>query len=350
MLRASMKASAQSVVAVGQVVDRYLSEFEQELAVLRSLSEPDWRARRVSQAFFLGPLSVARAARAKSRFDRLADFGVSHQANAPNAHETSERVRVTTSNLGAAVALTLRALREQPEAPLTVELASAVPNTRLETVFEPLLEHGTLRFEQAVDKEAAALAPERATMLVAPFYYARHDVDRLADHIVLELEAPSPLAEGGIDLVYGAHWDQRHQLLEAVKARQAHGDGTRSLTLHPIDADGAEGLLTAALGLRTTLASQVLSAFVYPMLRERPTVEAQLQSLNDDAPLFILNARPTLAFWLGTTRGRVDVSQLLRPAPAQTWCDKRLQYERNPSWAGALSSAATQWVPSLLRA
>ena len=345
MLRPSMKLSAQSLEAMGQVVDRYLSEFERELTPLRALPEPTWRARRVSQAFLLGPLSVARAARAGSRFDRLADFGVTQQADAPSAGQ-SARVRVETSNLGAVVALTLRALSERSDNPLAVELASGVQTQRLETVFAPILEQRKLSFEQAEEVSE----PSRAMMLVAPFYYARHDVDRLADQIVLELEAPSPFAEGGIDLVYAAHWDQRHQLLEAVEARRKHGDASRSVALHALDVDSAEDLLRSVMGLREQQTSQVLSAFVYPMLRERATVEAQLKSLDDAVPLLILNARPTLAFSLGATLGRVEASQLLRPAPPQTWCNKRLQYERNPSWAGALSSAATQWVPSLLRA
>lgn len=358
MLQTSMKLSAQSLEAVGQVVDRYLSEFEQELKLLGTLPDPTWRARRVSQAFLLGPLAVARAARAGSRFDRLADFGVTQRVDTSSDGPSSERVRVVTSQLGAAVALTLRALRERSDNPLVVELASGVQTQRMETVFAPIVEQRKLSFEQAEEVSE----PSRAMMIVAPFYYARHDVDRLADQIVLELEAPSPFAEGGIDLVYAAHWDQRHQLLEAVEARRKHGDATRSLALHALDVDSAEDLLRAVVDfsqsgkvpyrgeLRATHTSHVLSAFVYPMLRERPTFEAQLKSLDEAVPLLILNARPTLAFSLGATLGRVEASQLLRPAPPQTWCNKRLQYERNPSWAGALSSAATQWVPSLLRA
>ena len=346
MLQTSMKLSAQSLEAVGQVVDRYLSEFEQELKLLGALPEPTWRARRVSQAFLLGPLAVARAARAGSRFDRLADFGVTQRVDPSSDGPSSERVRVATSQLGAAVALTLRALSERSDNPLAVELASGVQTQRMETVFAPIVEQHKLSFEQAEEVSE----PSRAMMLVAPFYYARHDVDRLADQIVLELEAPSPFAEGGIDLVYAAHWDQRHQLLEAVEARRKHGDATRSLALHALDVDSAEDLLRSVMGLREQHTSHVLSAFVYPMLRERPTLEAQLKSLDEAVPLLILNARPTLAFSLGATLGRVEASQLLRPAPPQTWCNKRLLYERNPSWAGALSSAATQWVPSLLRA
>jgi hypothetical protein len=91
------------------------------------------------------------------------------------------------------------------------------------------------------------------------------------------------------------------------------------------------------------------SAFVYPMWLERQDVRAATSALAARAKGFVLNTRPSIAFWLGgESEVCFEAPQLLRPAPSLAWCRRRSHYERGPTLSAALRSAVEGWVPSLV--
>lgn len=292
-------------------------------------------AKLLAQRWILGPLSVERARRTPSATftsfaDRLADRAVAKRSARADGALTVEPC-ARSKSLGPCVAAALRAHASR----VTLQVGLEAPFARLREVCAPLLDDGLTTVEVE--------APRRtASVVVAPFYYAPFDLRRLADQLALERLHPSPLADGGLQLVLAARWDQRRRLLELVEERVGAREATRMET-RAIEADEIPDLLDGVAP------ESFASAFVYPMWLERVDVRAATSALAARAKGFVLNARPSIAFWLGgESAACFEVPQLLRPAPSLAWCRRRALYERGPTLSAALKSAVEGWVPSLV--
>jgi hypothetical protein len=299
--------------------------------------EAGFAAKLLAQRWILGPLSVERARRAPlaapaALADRLADRAVAARASSKSkdgADTTEPNARSTS--LGPCVAAALRA----HAAGVALKVAPAAPLERLLEVCAPLLADG-LKTTEIEDSRRTA------TVVIAPYFYAPFDLERLADHLALERLHASPLADGGLRLIVAAQWEQRRGLLELVAARVGERAATSMVTTVS-EADEIPDLLGAVVP------EGFVSAFVYPMWLERDDVRAATTTLAAGANGFILNARPSIAFWLGGETGeRFEAPQLLRPAPSLDWCRRRSRYERRPTLSTALRSAVEGWVPSLV--
>jgi hypothetical protein len=312
---------------------RFNRAFEEEGALTGGEGPSGFDAKLLAQRWILGPLAVERARRAPLGLpatfaDRVADPAVVLQT-APRGD--ADVHSATSKYLGPCVTAALRA----HAARATLELGPNAPTDRLLEVCAPLVADGLTT--TPLDAPAASAA----TVVVAPFFYAPFDLARLADHLALERVHASPFADGGLRLIVATRWEQRKKLLDLVRERVMDRDAT------PMEAQVVEEEEIPRL-LDSVEPDGFVSAFVYPMWLEREVVRDAVEALAARSKGFILNARPSIAFWMGgESTARFDAPQLLRPAPSLAWCRRRTLYEREPTLSGALSSAIRAWVPSL---
>jgi hypothetical protein len=313
---------------------RFSRAFEEDEA-RSGVAEDGFAAKLLAQRWILGPLSVERARRAPlgaaaAFADRLADRAVAARDSSSNTTATSAPC-ARSESLGPNVAAALRA----HAARVALRIAPTAAVDRLLEVCAPLLGDG-LTTEEVSDSRRTA------SVVIAPYFYAPFDLQRLADQLALERVHASPLADAGLRLIVAARWEQRRRLLELVAERVAERPSTPMETLE-VDGEEIPDLLGAVAP------TGFVSAFVYPMWLEREDVRAAVGNLAARAEGLILNARPSLAFWLGGESGdRFEAPQLLRPAPSLEWCRRRSRYERGPTLSAALRSAVEGWVPSLV--
>ena len=339
--------------AIRAVVGTFEEAFVVERAGLNKVATP-WRTRLESQAFLLGPMSVLRAAREERSFDRLANRGfanVFEASSSPAPEDTADSknmaVAITNPHLGSAVARVFSAVRASNDT-VPVHLGPQA-KPLLREVLAPLETCGAI----TIDAAAPDGVPPVAAVLVAAFYYAKHDLERLVTHLALELAMPCPLADGGVELFLPSRWDQRWVLidrLEAARALLRDGDlDVRPLTLTIVDAQDTVSFATDVAQALKTRRFGALSTFVYPMLEESTDVGDAFIATSAACEISIKNGRPSFGFWAGQGRPcRVEVPQILRAAPPSSWCERRCNFERVPTMRGAASSALSNAIPSAL--
>lgn len=336
------------------VVRAFEAAFATERAELEKLAGP-WATRLASQAFLLGPMSVLRAARRDRAFDRLANSGFANVELDARQEKEREKEKggaagapiLATRHLGAAVTAVIGAVRTAADAP-TVKLAPSV-HAALRGVLEPLVTAGALHLEDATDDGPNV----RAAALVVPFYYAKHDVVRLATHLALEAASPSPLASGGIELFVSSRWDQRWFFLEELRAARAAlvevAPDLRPTDVTIVDVADPVSFLDEVRSAMDARSFAALSAFAYPMTEESAATRDALAKTAAAADVFVKNGRPSYGFWANQGKPcRVDVPQVMRPAPPASWCERRCDFERAPSFGAAASSALRNAIPSAL--
>lgn len=333
--------------AVREVVRSFEAAFAEERGAVEQTTNARWRERLLSQAFLLGPMSVLRAARRDRAHDAVANRGFARvEVGEP---EATLELGVMTSSLGPAIAQVLGAVRRSAGDTVVARLGENV-HASVRGLLGPLVDAGALRIEDAAATDGAAA---RAAIAIAPFYYARHDVERLVTHVLLELVAPSPLAEAGLELLLAASWDQRWFFLDRLRAERevlaTLGRASTTLEVTIVDGEGSLGFLEEVAQSTRTRSHAALAAFVYPMLEEQRPIEEAVRAALACAPVAVKNARPSVGFWANAGAPcSVEVPQLLRPAPPVAWCERRCDYERAPSFGNAAGTALRNAVPSAL--
>lgn len=298
--------------------------------------------------FGLGPAAVARAARAHSFPDRLADLGV--RVTRGELTDPPAELVVDASAPGALVSSAL-ATRAAHAAPARLRAGPRAEPwlATSRAALEPLLEAGDVVLTSSGEPAADALiigGAARARVSVAPYYYSAGDLERMALLVALELAEPSPDAQGGVCLCLPRGWEQRELFVERVAALGAKlGPRAAELTHETFEASGVLACLDAVAERATEGA---LGLFVYPMWRERPAVERRLAELTAREALTVLNGTPSLAWarGLGASRGRrvLDVDQRLVPSARGGAARRRAAYELSPSLPRAVGAMLSAWT------
>jgi hypothetical protein len=174
----------------------------------------------------------------------------------------------------------------------------------------------------------------------------------MAMDLAIERVLPSPDAEGGLTLLLPRAWDQRSIFLERHEqalAKLSTSEPT-SLEVHELDASTPTTTLERALvHVTTTDRGRVLSAYVYPMWRERPQVESALSKLLDVFPVALINQPPSIAWALGvgapiSDRVIVDGDPRVRRPTSPRALDRTMRFEDAPSPTRAIAKAVSAWT------
>lgn len=301
-----------------------------------------------SQRASLGSVAVARAARraafATPSFpERLAGLGVRTVVASGPAGEAP----VVDASAPCGIVCQALALLSANEKRTILVGPRAQPHLqRAREVLAPQIEAGDISLEESTSGTDAL----RASFVVAPFYYAKAELRRIAEHIAAERAVPCPEAEGGIELLVSRSWDQRAALGAAIDqslATMKLPSDPRSLNTVELEASGALETLEQARHFVGPKATSI-SAFVYPMWREQPAVETALRELLATTSRATVDERPS-AIWalgLGAAGGRVivDSDQRLRIMNTPRAVRRRRHFEANPSIFGAVGVLASRWL------
>lgn len=297
----------------------------------------------------LGSVAVARAARRAAASslsfpERLASIGVRTSVFAEAARGEAAIVDASAPCAIVCEALALLAAGEKDA--IRVGLRAQPHLERAREVLAPQIEAGDISLEESSSAEQAS----RAYFVVAPFYYTKAELRRIAEQITVERAVPSPEAEDGIELLLPRGWDQRAALGVAIEqSLVALKLSSEPRSLNTVEFDASSALETLE-GARHLLGPKVASvaAFVYPMWREQPAVEKALQDLLAGTARATVDERPG-AIWalgLGAARGRVvvDSDQRLRVTNTPRAVRRRRSFEANPSIPGAVGVLASRWL------
>ncbi len=313
-------------------------------AFVEETGQPMLAARRQ----LLGPTTVWRARRViegKSLGQRIADVGLSVRGGARRvlAREPVTQ-RIDASASGPVVASGLVAWRlarstgSADAAPATLAVGPKCPLAEVRAALAPLIEPGELVLEEV------AAYPRRTRAVVAPYFYAPGDLRRVAEALALEQAVPSPHSDGGLEICIARGWDQRLLFRERLDAA-CEAVGASAPPSTEIDVDSTPDLLEK---VRHLPAADAVAAFVYPMLRERPQVEAALQALVAECDLGIVNHTPAIAWALGhavrSTSVLVEADQRMRGAASARAMSRRATFEAHPSVGRAVAALAWSWV------
>lgn len=327
------------------LAERSVQRFEAALPAPEAGLGPELRAQRLA----LGPIAVRRTAARATRQSRglgraIAEWGA--RVRVEGSPEREARVHVSGSASGALVCAALLARAERGRG-AALAVAGREEHERLDReALAPLVDAG----EIVIERGASTERPAPALALVAPYYYAKADLERLAWEIALELAAPSPACEGGIALMLPRGWDQRAALEDRARqiARKL-GDEPSAARLEVVTVEASEvgETLAAADEDPRSRDGRALFVFVYPMWRERVAVEATLLALAGRSPLCVVNHRPTLAWQLGvggsSRRVLVDADQRLRAGTTPRSARRLEGYAKAPSVARAAALALSNW-------
>ncbi len=296
----------------------------------------------------LGPVAVWRTVRAvhgeHTWAQRCADIG--YRLRAQQQARATE-VAVDASAPGAVVVAALWALargeRSLRLGPKTARWRAAT-NAALAT----LPAEASVVLEPAGEPLSSALhvgATERLRVVVAPYYYAPGDLERVALAVALELCRPSPEAEAGLELQLPLRWDQRLTFL-ATLSRLCAALGVDVPEPVWLDADAPAELLDAARERASKDAT--LSVFLYPMWREQQVVERALDRLLEGRHLATVNETPAMLWALGhgARHGSavLDADQRLRAPHSTRAILRRVQFESAPSWPRGISLLSANWL------
>lgn len=301
----------------------------------------------------VGPIAVARATRraigaSLSLPERIAGVGVRTRVEAIQAQPEQGPRWVDASSPAALVCEALQLLSEGRTETLLVGPRTAPHLPQLREVLAPQLDAQDLSL--AIDERADRPAFARACFVVAPFYYLKGELHRIAQQIAVERALPCPEAEAGATLLLPRSWDQRAVLLAAIE------QSLNDLKLPCLPREMSVVELEAANALETLEAAREqvgdappsIAAFVYPMWREQAAVEQALHTLLAKTSRATIDERPS-AIWglgLGAVRGRVllDSDQRLRVTNTRRALDRRQRFEAEPSIPRAMGVLASRWL------
>jgi len=301
-----------------------------------------------ARRWLLGPATVWRGARAlaggASFTKRIADIGLRIRRGLAESKRGARLESVDSSAAGAIVATAFAAWQHRDGERVVLQIGPRC-SPWLEAsraALEPLISRGDLALEEV---DGGTLAPRVSRAVVAPYFYSPADLRRVAEALVLERAVPSPHAEGGLDIYVARGWDQRYVFADQLTAAQAAlgATGDRAIEL---DVDTAADLLEQTRHAGEP--ADAIAAFVYPMLRERPEVEAGLQALLADFNLAIVNHTPAVAWAIGVGSSPVsilvEVDQRMRGLGSARAMTRRARFEECPSIGRALGAVARGWA------
>lgn len=308
--------------------------------------------------FCLGAGAVARTTRRvadRPWTDALTDVGV--RVTATPSESSPERVVVDASAPGAIVCATLTARAQLgPGVRVLVGRRAKRWLDLSREALAPLIVSSEIDVEEAVELVADGAGvfggdAARTAVVVAPYYYLRHELDRIARTVALEAAEPSPHAEVGLEMWLSRAWEQRDLFVSRVREHLAtlspEGEpDARMPTAHILEASDVEEVLDEAAG--RVAGATTVAAYVYPLWRERPTVEAALSRLASRSRLTVVNQTPSFAWGrgvganLGTTLVDVDARWVSTRRPAVA--ARLARYELAPSATRALGVTLAQWT------
>ncbi|NUP09518.1 MAG: hypothetical protein HOW73_26030 [Polyangiaceae bacterium] len=310
--------------------------------------------------FALGPGAVSRTARraaspSRSLADGVADIGIHVRRFA--ADRRPSRIVVDASAPCALVCAALAAHAELGDGVQVVARARTKAWFRgSEEALVPLADGAVVLVDEtdrasapAVDGDELIGGDEaRVRVYVAPYYYVKHELERMARTVALELAYPCPHAERGVELRLARGWEQRAVFAARIEAELATFDASSAaerLQTQLVEAGNALETLEAAERDGETRAAV---HYVYPMWRERKSVEAALEKATSKALLAVVNHMPALAWaqGVGASLGPVvvDADQRIVPLARASAARRRARYELDPSVGRALGVLVANWT------
>jgi hypothetical protein len=208
------------------------------------------------------------------------------------------------------------------------------------------------------DAMTKALGADRiggaSAVVVAPYYWDRRDLDRIARHLVLEVLAAPP-GTTRVRLLIAAGWEQRSAVLEDVEERLAACTAAARAPHEVVVLDARDALETLHAARRELHAdpAAALSVFVHGMHREHRGTSAALVALarTPGVATACFGHRASVPCVLGAWgRGNrsliVDAGGSIPSVASPALARARAIYESRPSAGGAAGLALRTVIAS----